>query len=48
MSTYRVAQHHSRPGRKVAKLSDAAGAFLVRTEYDATRGWVAGQSVIAA
>ena len=49
--------HHEehRPGdlhrqlvRVIAELSDAAGAFLVRTEYDATRGWVAGQSVIAA
>lgn len=31
-----------------ASAPDVVGAFLVRAEYDMTRGWVAGQSVVVA
>jgi hypothetical protein len=37
---HRPVDFHRQLIRKVAELSDAAGTFLVRAEYNDTRGWL--------
>jgi hypothetical protein len=37
---HRPDDFHRQLVRAVAELSDSAGAFLVRAEYDETRGWL--------